>query len=89
MSAKFQKIMEQVILIVSIVGPFTTAPQAIKIWAGKSAEGVSLFTWAAYFSISVCWLLYGISKKDKPLVIANMLLIMLQGVVVLGTLVYG
>src|SRR3989344_3012825 len=64
MYAKFQKIMDQVILVVSIVGPFTTAPQAIKIWASKSADGVSLFTWAAYFSISVCWLLYGISKKD-------------------------
>ncbi|MBI5355869.1 MAG: hypothetical protein HZB68_05430 [Candidatus Aenigmarchaeota archaeon] len=89
MRAKFQSVMEQVILVVSIAGPLTTAPQAIKIWAGKSTEGVSLFTWTAYFSISICWLLYGISKKDKPLMIANALLIILQGLVVLGTLVYG
>lgn len=81
--------MEKVILAVSVFGPFTTAPQVINIWMGKNADGVSLFTWTAYFSISVCWLLYGISKRDKPLMIANVLLIILQGLVVLGTLIYG
>lgn len=89
METRFQKTMEKVILAVSAIGPFTTAPQAIKIWAGKNADGVSLFTWSAYLAVSVCWLLYGISKKDSPLIIANTLLIALQGIVVLGTLVYG
>ncbi len=46
-------------------------PQAIKILKRKSAKDVSPITYLMFFPGVVIWLLYGISLKNIPLIVAN------------------
>ena len=46
-------------------------PQAIKIITKRSAKDVSPTTYLMFFPGIIIWLLYGISLKDIPLIVAN------------------
>lgn len=46
-------------------------PQVHKIWKTKSADDVSLATFAAFTLGVVLWLLYGIARQEPPIIIWN------------------
>jgi MtN3 and saliva related transmembrane protein len=57
--------------IAGIVMSLGYYPQAFKIIKRKSAKDVSPTTYLMFFPGIVIWLIYGISLKDFPLIIAN------------------
>ena len=58
---------------VGIISGLAYFPQAYKIIRRKSAKDISLVTFSIFlFSISI-WLAYGISIKNYPLIIANVI----------------
>jgi len=65
-----------------------TLPQIYQIFSTKNAQGVSLLTWAFYCASSAVWLLYGIKIKDKPLIIASFLWLVVESMVVYGILIH-
>lgn len=73
-------------LVFSTVEPIATIPQIIEVWKNGNTGGVSLITWSFYTLTSVVWLIYGISQKDKPLIISGILWVTSQGLVVMGIL---
>lgn len=78
---------EFVMDIIAIVGPAVTLPQLIEIWTRGSDAGVSLITWGGYLALSVFWLSYGIMKKEKPIIIANSLYLVINSIIVVGLVV--
>jgi MtN3 and saliva related transmembrane protein len=61
-------------LIGSLAGLLTTAafvPQVIKTWRSKSAEDLSLATLVTFTTGVVLWLMYGISLRSMPMIVAN------------------
>lgn len=50
---------------------FNPLLQAVKAWRTKSAENVSLGTYATIFLIGGIWLVYGISIMNIPLIAGN------------------
>ena len=46
-------------------------PQAIKIIKRKSSKDISLIAYSCFFTGVIIWLLYGISIRNIPLIIAN------------------
>ncbi len=90
LTIKKQKgIFDYLIYIASILGPIMTVPQAYTIWSSKSADDVSLITWVTYTILSLVWLLYGILHKERPIIVLNILLLVVNTAVVLGVLVYS
>jgi uncharacterized protein with PQ loop repeat len=77
---------EKFMLIFATVEPIATIPQIIEVWEKGNIEGVSLTTWLFYTLTSFVWLIYGITKKDKPLIISGTLWMISQSLVVLGIL---
>lgn len=73
---------------ISIVGALFTLPQFLQIWIQKQAQGVSLLTWSAYTCLSGLWLLYGVVHKEKQIILAQALLLLLDLGVVVGMLLY-
>ena len=71
----------------AIIGPLVTLPQLIDIWNKGQDAGVSLVTWSGYLALSVFWLNYGIIKKEKPIIIANSLYLVINSIIVIGLLV--
>jgi uncharacterized protein with PQ loop repeat len=73
----------------SVFTMLMTIPQALTIWIGHQAAGVSLISWSAYLISAVLWLWYGIQKRDKNIYLPCVGWIVLDAAVILGVLVYG
>ncbi len=84
-----KKWIDKLIYVVVILGPLLTISQPLKIFSQKTAEGVSLITWIVFFVSAIIWLGYGIIHKDKPIIIANILWILIEGAAIAGILIYG
>jgi MtN3 and saliva related transmembrane protein len=46
-------------------------PQVIKTWRTRSTEDLSLGMFLMLFIGTGCWLLYGLLKRDLPIILAN------------------
>jgi uncharacterized protein with PQ loop repeat len=80
---------ERLIYVAAFVVPFTSVPQILEIWVkDKSAAGVSFLTWGFFLVMSGIWLLYGISKRDRPLIISNALWIIAEAIIMAGAIYY-
>lgn len=77
---------DKMMLIVGIIGPFMTIPQAMDIWIGHKVDGVSLLSWSAYTVLAVIWLAYGLTHKEKPIIVANFLYILVNSIIVSGVI---
>lgn len=65
---------------------FTTAaniPQAYKIIKTRSTKDISTLTFTILFIGLVLWLLYGISKNDLPIIIANSIAATIAGIIII------
>lgn len=72
----------------AIAQPLSTIPQLYQIWFQKQTDGVSIATWAFYELAAIVWLVYGIKIRDRPLVLTSILWVIVQGLVVLGLIIY-
>lgn len=88
-SKKDRKLIDRVMLAVSVIAPLLSLPQAWTIFANQDATNVSLFTWASFLGFASIYLLYGIAHRLKPLIIANILWIIVEVLVIVGVLLYG
>ncbi len=82
------KIMDDLMYVVALIAPVMTIPQLLQIWNHKGTQGVSLLTWGSYASVSGLWLIYGIVHKEKPFILTQFLLLILDSLIVIGVLFY-
>jgi len=80
--------MDKAVYMVAIFAPLMTIPQILDIWVDKNAQDVSLTTWVLYTFAALFWLLYGIAHRNKPIIIAHILWIIVQMPIVIGVLIY-
>lgn len=80
--------LDRLVLILAFIMPIVELPQLIKIFAEKTAEGVSLSTWSFFVLCGIPWLIYGIVHKEKPIVILYLLWIIIDSAIVIGILLY-
>ena len=85
----FLRFIDRIIYVVALVGPIMTLPQLYNIWIEKSAEGVSVITWAAYIVVTIFWLMYGVAHKEKPIIFVQIAWLITHTAVVIGTIIYG
>lgn len=86
---KFKRVIDKLIFFVGLVGPIMTIPQVTNIWIDKNAAGVSLITWSTYVVTSIFWLMYGISHKEKPIIVTYTAWLFLDASVAVGTFIYS
>lgn len=75
----------------SLISTGSFLPQVWKVWAARPepATSVSLPMYAILATGCVCWIVYGLSLKVKPIWLTNVLIISLALSVVLYKLIYG
>lgn len=88
-SNKWIRFFDVVIYVVAVLGPLITLPQVLKIWEEQNASGVSLFSWVGYTCAASLWLVYGIIHKEKPIIFANLIGIIMNISVISGIWIYG
>lgn len=79
---------DNLIYPIAIIAPVMTLPQLSEIWIHKNVAGVSVMTWGAYAVGSGLWMIYGLLHRERPIVLVNILLLIVQSSVVLGVLLY-
>lgn len=84
-----QRFVDSLMMVVSVIHPFTALPQAVRIYQTHEATGVSLATWLGFMAIGVIFLTYGIMHRIKPLIINQILWFGIDLVIVIGVLMYG
>lgn len=70
-----------------LMGAITVAinvPQLISVWTAPNTEGVSLISWIGFSVGSLFWLIYGVLHKEKPIIVINGGLIIVQALIVFG-----
>ena len=72
-----------------VIGIFFTVPQLYEIIANQSAGSVSLLSWIAYTVMSFFWLIYGIERNLKPVIISSAIYIILDFIIVLSIVKYN
>ncbi len=85
---KWKRIVDTLIYPIAMFGPIMTIPQVWIIWVDKNAGGVSAVSWGAYMITAVFWLNYGIIHKEKPIIFSSCLWLVLEALIVTGTLMY-
>ena len=86
--SRFVRLFDKLMLFIAVINPLVTLPQAIKIYSTQNASGLSVFSWAGYTLFAIPWLIYGIIHKEKPLIIAYILVFLLNLSVLVGILMY-
>lgn len=81
------KFMDTAVYVIIIMGVAANIPQLIKVWYAADVVGVSLISWVCFFGLSVFWFLYGWIHKLRPVIVANLLLMFVQSLIVIGILV--
>lgn len=71
----------------AVIAPIMTLPQLSEIWIKRHVAGVSVITWLAYGLGAGLWAIYGIVHKEKPIILINIILLVLQLSIVAGVLV--
>ena len=82
------RFMDDLMYVVAIIAPVMTIPQLMQVWVRKQSQGVSLLTWGAYAGVSVLWLIYAIIHKEKPVILSQFLMLILDFLIVIGVLFY-
>jgi len=85
---KLKRFIDNSIFFVSFIGPIMTIPQLYEIWIVRNASGVSTISWASYLFVNTFWLVYGILHKEKPIIMANALWLLIDILIVGGTIFF-
>jgi uncharacterized protein with PQ loop repeat len=72
-----------------IIGPLMTAPQLAKIYVGHNAAGVSPVSWLSWAILDIPFVLYGITHKDKVIIMTYTAWFFLNLLVGVGAVIYG
>ena len=83
------RILDNVVLIFSVVLPLMSLPQAYNIWILKDTGGVSLITWVFFTMLAIPFILYGFVHKVKPMIVANIIWVIIGASIVIGLRVIG
>lgn len=79
-------LLDRLAYLMGAVTVLVNIPQLISVWTAPDTEGVSLVSWVGFFLGSCFWVVYGVLHKEKPIITVNAMLIVVQGLIVIGVL---
>lgn len=86
---RLKHLVDRLIYFVALFSVVMTIPQIVNIWVEHDASGVSPLSWGAYSLGAFVWCVYGILHKEKPLIMIYGLILVMDLVIVVGTVIYG
>lgn len=84
---KERKLLDELIYPIGLIAPIMTVPQLVDVWNKPANGSVSILTWGAYAFVSFFWIIYGLFHREKPIVLINCLLLVLNLLIVYGVLI--
>ena len=88
-SKRSKTIIDKLMFGAAVLHPLMTLPQVVKIYSTQSAKDLSLLTWVMYSLLGAIFFLYAVAHKIKPLILTQVLWTVMDGVIIIGILLYG
>ena len=85
---KWKRFLDKSIYAIGLFGPIVTLDQVKTIWINHNASGVSIISWSGYLFAGIFWMAYGISHKEKPIIVTYSAWIVLYILIISGTIIY-
>lgn len=73
----------------AIAAPLALLPQALALYETHDAAGLVLSTWVVLGLLNVLWLVYGWVHGERPIMLTNAALMVLNFAIALGVLLYA
>lgn len=83
------KLVDRLTYSAAILEPLFTLPQVYLIFHNKTAAGVSISAWIGYELLTFIWLWYGVTHKERVIIVYQGLFAVLQAAVIIGAVLYG
>ncbi|MFA6259123.1 MAG: hypothetical protein WCX29_00760 [Candidatus Peribacteraceae bacterium] len=83
------KVLDQSVLLISVIAPFASLPQITQIYSLRSAADLSLATWVLFAIFHVPMLAYGIVHKEKVMMLYLGLALAMESTIITGIVLYG
>jgi MtN3 and saliva related transmembrane protein len=80
--------MEELGLLAALLTSISQLPQVIKTLKTKDTHSISLWTYLMLWVGIMLWLIYGILKEDTPLILANIISVILTGIIIILKIKY-
>lgn len=84
-----KRLLDRIVFAVGFISPLCTLPQLYTIYVGGHAEGVSALTWGAYALFDVPWIAYGVVHKERPIIFAYSMWLIVNMLVAAGAVIFG
>ncbi len=81
-------LLDMLIYPVAIAAPLALVPQVWQLYATHNVSGLSLPTWAALGILNIVWIFYSVVHRERPVLLTNAALMVLNFAIALGTLLY-
>ena len=86
---KWIRVLDRLLLIFACLGPISAIPQIIKIFSLRTAVSLSLISYSLWAIGDIPWIIYGYVHKERPIVIAYSLWMVMNIIIIIGILIYG
>ncbi|MBD3262238.1 MAG: hypothetical protein GF334_11350 [Candidatus Altiarchaeales archaeon] len=67
----FKDFLDKLMYPIGLLGPLMFLPQVVKIYAEKDASSISLISWLLLLIPASLWVLYGLSHRERVIVVCN------------------
>jgi uncharacterized protein with PQ loop repeat len=81
------RLMDDSVYLAGGISVAANIPQLYTILVHKNASGVSALSWTGFLMGSLFWLGYGIVHKEKPIIVINFMIAMVQLAIIAALLV--
>ncbi|HYH74700.1 MAG TPA: PQ-loop domain-containing transporter [Candidatus Saccharimonadales bacterium] len=81
--------LDWILYLFMVATPLFELPQLLVIYQTRSAENVSLATWAFFALSNVAWITYAIRSKLRILIVTYSLYFAIEVAIVVGILLYS
>ena len=61
-------------------------PQVVRTWRTKETASLSIGTFALIITAGVAWIAYGVLKRDNPVILTNVGMVVLNGAILTAKL---
>lgn len=87
--SRYHAVLNKLTFFAGIAAPLTILPQIYNTYTTQSAAGLSLASWILITIVNFPWILYGITHRDKAILVSFTLWEVVNVTMVFGILLYG
>ena len=87
-SPRAMQLLDRLVFFTGVFGPLMNLPQVLQMYLTRDAAGVSALSWVLYAIYDIPWILYGLVRDDRRIVIAYSLWFISNLFVLAGAIMY-